>query len=123
MSEYFTFYSNNFYSFSSTSIFQSEFLREENGEIVLEELKAIIYFNFTPFVIPGVMYINFDSLPVNFNILCIRNCSLRMSIYVLNVLKFLSRLFATYQFCQLLTKTFQIDFFLGLTVATPLQKR
>ena len=46
MSEYFTFYSNNFYSFSSTSIFQSEFLREENGEIVFGRIESNNLFQF-----------------------------------------------------------------------------
>ena len=46
MSEYFTFYSNNFYSFSSTYIFQSEFLREENGEIVFGRIESNNLFQF-----------------------------------------------------------------------------
>ena len=47
-------------------------LLSENREISLEGLKAIIYFNFAPFVIAGVRYINFDSMPVNFNFLLLK---------------------------------------------------
>ena len=85
----------------------------KNGEIVLDELKAIIYFNFAPFVIAGVMYINFDSLPVNFNILYIRNCS-----WNVNTSKnFPSRLFVTSSFLWTCNKDiFRYRFFMGLTV-------
>ena len=73
-------------------------LLSENREISLEGLKAIIYFNFAPFVIAGVRYINFDSMPVNFNFLLLKFLS------KCKYIEFFSRLFVTYQFCQVLTK-------------------